>query len=377
MVNEIIYKGLVLTSKKGCNYYKVVEGNTISLIEDTVTSTMTLTYTPGCTSETIANFLGVSRLGKSQDMEPTSGSCRFTSVYVTLNGLKLQKLTADTHIVSIIIVKDSESRVVQSYDSTTLVISEEDMYNEDLVNFIFYSGNLTYLRPAGSKPKCWSFKNFPKVTIKNSDVVLESESEYVYTLRRRYDDYVIREVEYMDQFILELRRILSNYGVELVRLNKEETLKSTSYVTYQISQTPTRSHHPNYKDEEAGVVQCRLPIDFIFRTPDMVMFYDFKTKYNNLDLITNLTEFKTMDRYGDKWSAAVKWQQITEEFNHLYQTDDNANFANQCQFRCEIYFNEMLDSRYKFLKTILYKLEAADNEKEDSAGVTINSAKIK
>lgn len=366
MNNEIIYKGLVLKSKKGCKYYKVIEGDTISLMEDTTTSTMTLTYTSGCTTETVANFLGITRLGKSQEMEPTGGAKKFSSVgYVTLNGLKLQKMTSDTHIVSIVIVKDSESRVIQSYDSTTIVVSDEDKCNEEFVNFIFYSGNLAYLRPVGPKPKCWTFKNFPKITIKDSDVTLTSTSDFAYTLRRRYDDYVIREVEYIDQFILELRRILDNYGIELVRLNKEETLKLTSYITYQISQTPSRNHHPNYGDDDT-ITSCRLPIDFTFRTTDMVMFYDFKNKYNNLDLLTNFCEFKTMDRYGDKWTAAVKWQQITEDFNHIYQTDDNANFGNQCQFRCELYFYEMIDTRYNFLQEILYDIYAMDQDNNNA-----------
>jgi len=92
----------------------------------------------------------------------------------------------------------------------------------------------------------------------------------------------------------------------------------------------------------------------------MVMYYDFKNKYNNVDLLTNLCEYKTTDKYGYRWTAAVKWAQITEDFNHNYQGDDNSNFSNQCQFRCEIFFYEVLDERYKFLQIIESELKAEE-----------------
>ena len=40
-----------------------------------------------------------------------------------------------------------------------------------------------------------------------------------------------------------------------------------------------------------------------------------------IDLLTNFCEFKTTDKYGGRWSAAVKWGSITEDFNHIYQQD--------------------------------------------------------
>lgn len=377
-MNEIIYNGLVLTSPKGCKYYKVVEGNNISLREDTATSTLILTYTPGCTTKTVSDYLGLERYGDPQEMTSMTNAGKFSNPILSLNGLRLKKLSADTYIFNMIIVKDSESRVIQDSAHTTIVISETDLKDDGFVDFLFYSGNLKYLQPVGPKPKCYKLYNFPNITIKDSDVTLTSESTHVFVLRRRYDDYVIREIEYIDQFILELRRILDNYGIELVRINKEETLKNTSYISYQITQTPTRSHHPWNGDEDRTLISCRLPIDFSLRTKDMVMFYDFKNKYNNLDILTNLTEFRTMDKYGKKWTAAVKWGPITEDFNHVYQSDDNSNFAQQCQFRCELNFYEMIDTRLKgFVESILYELRGLEPDEDWSEGVLITSTEIK
>lgn len=360
-MHEIIYRGLKLRSLNGCQYYEVKEGNTCSLVEDRKRSTLVLTYTPGSTNKTLSNLLGLESYGSSMDMEPTGLPRRIKDVTVSINGLKLRKCTEDSHTLNIVIVGDSESRVVQTYDYTTIVVSSEDAEDDKFIDYIFYSGNLIYLKPVGPKPRCWKIKNFPKIIIKDRNLELTSDSSFIYTLRRRYDDYLIRAIDYQDQFILELRRILEDYGIELVRWNKEETLKTTSYISYQFSQTPSRIHHPNYRDTEDRIMSHRVPIDFTLRTPDMVMFFDFKNKYNNVDILTNFCEFKTSDKYGGRWSAAIKWGSITEDFNHMYQQDDNSNFSYQCQFRCELHFYEVLDDRYEFLKEIEINLRASDS----------------
>ena len=359
-MKEIIYRGLKLRSLSDCQYYNVKEGNTCSVYEDKSRSTLTLTYTPGSTNKSLSNLLGLEATGEEMEMEPTQLPKKIKNITVSINGLKLRKCTEDSHTLNIVIVGDSESRVVQTYNYTTIVVSQEDALDDEFINYVFYSGNLIYLKPIGPKPKCWKITNFPKIIIKDTDLTLTSDSTFVYTLRRRYDDYVIRSIDYQDQFILELRRILDDYGIELVRWNREETLRITSYISYQFSQTPSRIHHPNYRDSEDRIMSHRVPIDFTLRTPDMVMFFDFKNKYNNLNILTNFCEFKTSDKYGSRWSAAVKWGSITEDFNHMYQQDDNSNFSYQCQFRCELYFYEVLDDRYEFLKEIELNLKASD-----------------
>jgi len=365
--NEVIYKGLTLTSLKGSKFYNVVEGCTNSLVEKD--GVLTLTYVKGSTSWSLSDFLGIPKVGMNMEMEPTLRPIMFSEVTVSLNGLVLKKMTSDTHIVRIVIVADSESRVVQNYGGTTIVVSEEDRNDENFVNFLFYSGGLLYLKPVGPKPKCYKFTNFPFIPIKSKSLVLSSNNIEVFQLRRRYDDYVIRQTDYLDQFFAEIRRILDGYGLELVRYNKEVTLRKTSHVLYQINQTPVRTLHPGRDELESRVVSYKLPIMFTLRATDMPLYFDFKSKYINVDLLTNFTEFKTGDRYGERITAAVKWGQLTEDFNHLYQLDDNSNFSYQCQFSCELYFYEVFDTRYKFLKDIQLTLdngETNDNVQEET-----------
>lgn len=357
-MNEIIYKGLRLVTDK-CRYFNVKEGKINSLEEND--SVLTLTYSPGSSAKSLSMSLGIKLVGPGRElMEPTRKTIKFKKTYVTLNGLRLEKLTYDPHTINIVIVRDSDSRVVQSYGYTIFIVNYEDYRNPEFINYLFYSGQLLYLRPVGKKIRGYELRNFPKIIVKDRDLDLTSTNDVLYTLRKRYDDYLIREIDYQDQFILEVRKILDEYGIEFVRLNKETTLSTTSYVTYQFTQTPVLSNHPFSGDPDRNIMQYKQPVEFTLHTTDMVLYHDFKSKYTDLLLLTNFCEYKTPDRAGDKWTAAIKWGPITEDFNHIYQPDDNSNFAFQCQFRCELYYYNVLDTRYKFLKEIISRIDSED-----------------
>ena len=365
MFNEIIYKGLLLSTSK-CRYWQVKSGNTNKLYEDPDSSTLILEFSPGSTALSLSKSLGIKLIGNPGQEITSSGSfpTKFIKTTISLNGLVLQKLTADNHTISIIRVSDSESRVVQNYRRTTFVVNQNDLSDPNFLEFLFFSGNLLFLRPLGKLPKGYTLNNFPKIVVGSKSLELESESTQTYALRKRYNDYLIREIDYTDQFILEVRHILDKYGIDFIRINKEMTLSRTSYVTYQMDQTPTPYHHPSRNNMAREIIDLRLPINFTLHTPDTVLYHDFKAKYQNVDLLTNLTMFKTSDKYGDRWTASVKWFNITEDFSQIYQADDNSNFANQCQFRCEIYFHEVKDSRYEFLKEIITELDSEDKNGE-------------
>lgn len=360
-MNEIIYKGLKLRSSK-CKYFQLKQGKFNSVTEDNLKSLLTLTFTPGITSKTFSEVTGIEWVGGDFELTPIDNPKKFTETYITLNGLKFRKLTYDEHTINLIIVKDSESRVVQDYGYTTIVVSEKDYRNQEFINYLFYSGGLKFLRPVGAKPKgCWEIRDFPRIKVGDRDVVLESDNETVFDLRRKYNDYVIREIDYQDQFLLEVRRILEDYGVELVRRNREQAISKTNYIDYQILQTPISAQHPTVylPNGEENLLSKTIGIEFNLHFTDMVMFFDFKSQYTNVNLLSNFCTFYTTDKYGKRWAAGIKWSKITEDFNHQYQQDDMGHYGNQCSFRAEIFFTEAIDDRYRVLEEIICRLEEA------------------
>lgn len=356
MIQEFIYRGLFIRTE--CKYFQVSYGGITKFSEDIPGSTATLYVSDRTmTAGQISDITGLKLVG-SGDMivEPMSKPMKISTGSITINGLRINKLTLENHTINIVIVGDSESRVVQSYGRTVIVVSTEDYKNPDFIKFIFFSGSLLYLRPIGKIPDDWEIRNFPKIIIDSSTKVLNSSSETVFYLRRRYDDYVIREIDYQNQLILEVRKILEDYGIQLVRINKETTLSKTSYVQYQFIQTPVKASHSFSGDLSQNVLSFHQPVEFSLHTNDTVLYHDFKNKFLNVNLLSNLTEIKATSRYGTRYTAAIKWGDLTEEFNQVYQPDDNSNFAYQCQFRCDMFFYEIQDTRYKFLEDIIYEL---------------------
>lgn len=355
-MSPFIYRGIEIIPKSDCIYFEATEGDICSLVEDTEKSTIRLTYTKDITSGDLSDTIGLKCFSGDLKMLPMRPK-RLGTVTLSLGGLKFRKKTLDPHTINVVIVCDSESRVVQDYGYTTIVVSRSDYQNPEFIDYLLYSGGLYYLEPIGMKPRGWEFRNYPKIIVSDNSLTLESDSEVVYTLRKRYDDYVIRAVDYQDQFILEIRKLLEDYGVELVRSNKETYLQKPSYVTYQIVQTPGKTSRPRVFDPDKRILFHHTPFEFSLHTTDMILFHDFKNKFQNVDFLTNFTEFKTTDKYGSRWSSSVKWRSITEDFNHMYGQDDNANFSWQCSFGCDIHFYEVMDEHYRFIDEIVYNLD--------------------
>lgn len=361
---ELIFKGISLQTTK-CKYIWVHKGESTSLVEKD-NKVLELTW-DNSDSKVVANSLGLPHIGRNNTLDDMQKPELIPDTTVTLNGIKLKKLTWDPHIIKIVIVNDSDSKVSQDYWHTTIVISKDDYQNTEFYEYLFWSGGLKFLTPCTPKrlfqePRV--FYNFPKIIISHRSLDLKSESQTIYTLRNKYDEYIIRSIDYQEQFFTELRRILDEYGIQLVRYNREETISKTAYISYRISSTPSKYNHPKYSDVNDTVLQHRVPIDFEFRCTNMQMYYDFKNKFNNVDLLTNFCEFKTTDKYGNRWTAAIKWGKIGEDFNHSYEQDNNSNFSYQCQFSCELYFYEVYDKSTQFLKEIILDLETDDPTKE-------------
>lgn len=359
---ELIYNGLYIVSK-GLKYFHVHSGKHNSITYDKRKSLVEVIFQEDLNSQEIAKALGIESVGEPQKVSSMGYPKKFEEVFVTLNGFKLKKLTYDPYEFRILIVSDSESRVVQDYMHTTLVVSEKDQNNPEFWKYIFYSGGLLYLVPVelGRKFTGWDCSNFPSIVVTNKSITLESTSKTVYSLKNKYDRYLIRSIDYQEQFFAEIGKILDNYGIELARYNREKTLSRTAYVSYRISQTPSNALHPGYRDDLANILSKKVPVDFEFRCENAQMFYDFKNKFNNVDLLTNFCEFKTTDKYGTRWTAAIKWGRISEDFNHTYEMDNNSNFSYQCSFNCELYFYEVYDKTAELVEKIYLELYGTDN----------------
>lgn len=357
-MNEVVYCGIKLYTD--ASYFKFTEGDHASIVTDDSKYTVEVTFPKGIYSKELGELLSL-QVTDNMEVRPSSTNGAATKIYnvtVSLNGLEMKKMTSDPHVIRLVIVDDHPSRVVQNYSSTTIVGNVKDINDPEFLEYVF--SNLKYFKVKSSRSFDWKnykFRNFPKITIYDKSLTLTSENTYVNKLRYNHNQYLIRAIDYETQFFHDISIILEKFGVQLTRINREETLESTSYVAYSINQTPVKYNHPRYSDVQEMIMCHSLFVDFTLSTPDMVLYFDFKNRYNNVDLLTNYAEFKTKDKYGTDWTAAIKWGPITEEFNHTYGQDNNANFANQCNFRAELYFYEVYDANYSYIEEIVTDLK--------------------
>lgn len=360
-MNEIVYCGIKLYTD--ASYFKFTEGDHASIVTDNSRYTVEVTFPKGIYSKELGDLLGL-QVMDNMEVRPSSTNGAATKIHnvtVSLNGLQMKKMTSDPHVIRMVIVDDYPSRVVQNYNSTTIVADVKDISDPEFLEYVF--SNLRYLRMKNPRSFDWSsykFCNFPKITIYDESLTLTSDNTYVNKLRSNHNQYLIRAIDYEVQFFHDISVILNKFGVELTRINREETLENTSYVSYSINQTPVKYNHPRYSDVQEMIMCHSLFVDFTLSTPDMVLYFDFKNRYNNVDLLTNYAEFKTKDKYGTDWTAAIKWGPITEEFNHIYAQDNNSNFANQCTFRAELYFYEVYDVNYSYIEEVILEMKNMD-----------------
>lgn len=355
-MNQVIYCGLKLNTE--ATYFRFTEGDVATIRYDKSTYTVEVTFPKGIRSKELGQMLNLDLINDMEVVATSGGkSIRINPVSVKLNGLELIKTMTDPHTIRIVTVDDYPSRIAQTYESTTIVINESDKSDTEFLQYIF--SNLKYLKmkiPRGMNWSNYKVANFPKVTIYDSNLDLTSESTYVHKLRSGHNRYLIKAVDYEHQFLHDVSKILEDFGVQLTRINREETLDIPSYISYSINMTPTKYVHPRWGDVQESVLCHTIAFDFTLNTPDMILFFDFKNKYNNVDLLTNYASFKAKDKYGEEWNAAIKWGAITEEFNHMYGQDNNSNFAHQCNFRAELFFYEVYDVNYNYITEIQLEL---------------------
>lgn len=354
--NEFIYYGIKVSTDK--SYYKFVEGSKVSVKESEKCDNICITYPAGMTSCKLAPMIGFTPF---DDMvvppTPPNGYVKYHPVTVSFNGLKFRKLTVGSHVVRIVLTDDNDTRVVQNYYGTTIVYNIKDLGDPKMKEYLF--SNLRYLKLLDKSRVCWKdydICDFPKIIVDKKNLELTSDNRHVYKLRNIHDVYLVKAIDYEHKFLDLLSKKLSDFGVELMRINREKTATITSYVDYAINQTPVKYIHPRARAYQGDIMCHTLVIDYMLHTPDMILYFDFKNRYNNVDFLTNFTEFKVKDSKGQDWTAAVKWGPITEDFNHRYNQDSNANFANECSFRSELYFYEVYDTEYYIIREIQQEL---------------------
>jgi hypothetical protein len=119
------------------------------------------------------------------------------------------------------------------------------------------------------------------------------------------------------------------------------------------------------------VVRHKTTIDFEASFLNQTILDDFRTRYQNYDLLTNFTEYNTPDKFGKLCKASVKWNPISMDWNPDYESDSQGNVGATCTFQCELRYYVVYDKYYNYIETIDIE-EYAEKANNDEEPVLVN-----
>jgi hypothetical protein len=184
------------------------------------------------------------------------------------------------------------------------------------------------------------------VQLYHHNLKLKNLTTTVFNPKRAYERYLIRDVDYLGEFILQLKSTLEQYGLSLVRFPIDaETPRNDRVIykitEYQVQETPKSNYGPLM-----DIVRHKTTIDFEGSFLNQVVFEDFRTQYQDVRFLTDFTTFDAIDKIGRHWKASLKWNPISTDWNPDFNQDSQGNSGIPCTFQVELRYYVVYDHAY-------------------------------
>jgi len=288
---------------------------------------------------------------KDQVIEETNNIKVPNQIY-ELNGLKLRKLVHTDYVISQYLIKDiKEYKMLMNETQCQILIPQKSDY--EFNKYIALLSQNPYIEVIDYSDLV-SLKNFYAVNLSWKSKSLTSSNEFAFNTKKFYTKYILEPIDIQNSFINILKSKLAVYGLDLLRYPIDDNVKTVDHVVWRYTdlnkQETYKSDYYPLNDIFRQVDHC----DFELTTPNMVIFNDFKNRYQNIDFLTNWTTFNTLDKIGREWSSSITWQPISTDFNQDYEQDSQGNIAMRASFSADITHYTVYDKTYYDIqKTIL------------------------
>lgn len=361
---KLVTQGLKIKTK--CRYVKFTEKDYFNVIEDIKQDCLFIEFRKGFDKKDIIdNRLEILEPGELAETE----FIKIHNPRVSLNNLVLTKLSIGDYSFSQSIVKDIEefTMVYNEYHCDIFIPEKRDFDIDRYVCLINQNPYLEVLDRCNVK----HLKNFYSINIGSKDMTLTSTSETRFNTKKVYTKYLLDMVTVFESFLDQLRVRLHDYGVELLSYPIDKNLKSDHKCIYRFTEIGKQTSHKSGSNSLRFAVEHRSTVDFRLSTPDLVLFNDFRNRYQNLDLITNFTEFYTLDKLGRRWISSVEWTPIDTSFNQDYSQDEQGNVGNETSFQANITHYTVFDEKYYRIQSHILDLITVTNSPNNSYKVIV------
>lgn len=352
---KLVTQGLKITTQ--CRYVKFSIDKYLDIFEDGESSCLYIKFPKKFnTKELIDNRIEVL---KSTELQETD-YIKLSNPTVDLNGLRFTKLTINDYIINQYIVKDIVN-FIMTFDEHHCEILIPKSLDYRLDKYLKLIECNPYLQILDSK-QLQSLNNFYSINIGNKSISIKSSNRFEFNTKKKYTKYLLDPINVQESFIDKLRVLLTNYGVELISLPIDQNTHSVHRVTYRFTEIGKQLSHKSDSNPLRYALQHSSHIEFKLSSPDLILFNDFRTKYQNLDLVSNFTEFYTNDKLGRNWKSNIVWSSIGTDFNQDYAQDELNSISFETGFSADLNYYVVYDEMYYNIQEIILSILQVDSE---------------
>lgn len=98
--------------------------------------------------------------------------------------------------------------------------------------------------------------------------------------------------------------------------------------------------------------QSKAELSMNIRTTDQLKYMHLKKKFQNIELISNITEYSVKDKKGLDWLNHIWWEKHTDATQLSSVRDNEGRVSFNLELRCTIHFYEVEDELFELIKFI-------------------------
>lgn len=354
----VVIQGLRITTS--CKYLKLTQSKYLDIIEDSDTSCLHIYFPKNFNSNRIIDKrIEVLNPGILKETD----YIKLTNTRFSLNGIQFIKTVQHDYVINQFIV-GKEVEFIMRYDEfhCEIVIPKLQYYRVDKYMELLKCN--PYIKVISSD-NFTKFGNFYSINISKTDINLVSNNEFEFNTKKTYTAYLLTAIDVLQSFKNILEKILTGYGFEYVRYPIDKKANTVNRVIWRVTQMDKQLTRKVPDGPVRYAVLKTIHIEFKISTPNLAALSDFRTKYNNLDLLTNLTTFQTEDKLGIPWISNIWWGPMGDIFNQDYAVDEQSNIAQESEFSCDIQHYVVYDEMYYRINNVILELQDKNKDKLD------------
>lgn len=348
LYNRYSVNGILFDIPEGVTHFKFVPSNQCNV--STHLDVIIFEFTFGVTADEFCRLASLTAVYPECVLIPYLIPTKIEINYFDINGKdEFLKICHENINLTQLRYKISEDYLINKYFNLIYLIGVEGEFDIDEYYQRFEDTGL--LIPVN---RVTELNELGNIEIHNSRVH-RIKSDRVYLPLSKYRQYRISSLDYIVDFFSKLSKVFEDYGFELVEYEKLKEVETHNVVTFKIgTHSKEFIKRINVRIPEHDIMFSGSKIQFILSTPDTDIYEDFKMRYNNLDLIQNLREFKCEDKYGAEWRYDCIWQgEVDESFAHEFSTTDFGTAGYQFQFSATLEYFDVYDHTYSLIEDII------------------------